>query len=147
MATHIELLAEAIKTIGRSLPQGMEVHYWHAPGEQHTHMEIVSPDGGSTEYAFTNSRPLPLFPLAALVRESKLERSLRDLLDGIERHVDLENRWPNDASLKSYIESAERLLCEDWAVDETHPANKVTSAPASISYPVGSLGEPVEVPA
>lgn len=141
MATHIELLTDSIKTIGRTLPLGMEVHFWREASEPNVRMEIVRPDGSSTRSTFTRSDPLPAFPLAALVREFKLEKALRDLLFGIELHVSRLDA----VSLKPYIESAEQLLGEDWEVDATHPANWVTSVPAAISYPVGSLGEPLEV--
>ena len=144
MAMHIELLADAIKTIGCSLPVGMEVCFWHDAGET-PRMQIANPDGSNTEYAFAECRPLPAFPLAALIRESKLEKALRDLLGSIDLHTDVMDGHLDRSGIEADIEAAEQLLGEDWEVDETHPANRVTSVPASISYPMGSLGEALEV--
>lgn len=57
-------------------------------------------------------------------------------------------------ALDSALEDAESLIdlladegvkVEDWVPDESHPANAVTFQQASVSYPTGSLGEPLGV--
>lgn len=85
------------------------------------------------------------FPASTLLRATQLERALRDLLASIDLHTDCMTGLLERSALDPYIEAAESLLGEDWEVDEGHPANKVTSVPAIVSYPSGSLGEAVEV--
>lgn len=141
----IQRLKESILTIGRSLPMGMECHFERVEDDPRVRMVIVNPDGSTTEYAFLNANPLPMFPLAILLRERQLEATLRDLLTTVDLHTDCMTGLLERSALDPYIEAAERLLGEDWEVDEGHPANKVTSVPAIVSYPAGSLGEAVEV--
>lgn len=140
----IQKLKESILTIGRTLPMGMECHFERVEEDPRVRMEIVCPDGSTTEYAFLNANPLPMFPLATLLRERQLEVALRDLLFSIYLHTDCMDGHIDRSGIESYIEAAEKVLGEGWEADETHPANKVTSAPAIVFYPCGSLGEPIE---
>lgn len=50
----------------------------------------------------------------------------------------------DDAQALIDLLADEGVKIEDWVPDESHPANQVTSQPAAVSYPAGSLGESVE---
>lgn len=139
-----KILADAIKTIGRTLPVGMEIAFWNERGDPAASMVIFAPDGSRTEYIFARSEPLPEFPLVTLLRESKLEAVLRDLVSSIELHTDCIDGRIDREPLGPYLEAADELLAEGWEADDSHPANRITSVPATASYPVGSLGEAVE---
>jgi len=138
-------LAEAIKMVGRSMPVGMEVLFSREPGEPGASMVIVEPNGNSTEYRFLKSEPMADFALGRLRLESQLEMTLRNLLASIELHTDCMTGEIDSAAIADEVDAAELLLSESWEVDESHPANQVNFQPATVSYPTGSLGEPLEV--
>lgn len=140
----MKTLADAIKTIGRTLPVGMEVFFFREAGSFGARMTIQEPSGKTTEYAFIRSDPLPTFALQTLLRESQIEKVLRDLLTTIELHTDCMSGQIDLTDISDQIESAERLLAEGWEPDDNHPANSVDSQPAIVFYPAGSLGEPIE---
>lgn len=142
-------LKEALLTIGRSLPVGMEVHFYREEGDSRARMQISMPDGSVTDYAFLNGRPLPAFPLVTLLRETHLETALRDLIASIELFTDLETNQINRDFLEENIKAGTALVGDplDWEPDTSHPANKTSFVPAQVSYPTGSMGEAVEVPA
>lgn len=142
MATHTKL-AEAIKEIGTSLPMDMEVWFGRDVGEARVKMEIIEPNGKITNYMFLKSDPLPAKPVVILFREQHLETALRDLLATIELHTDCMTGQIDREALDTYIAEAEALLLNTWPAP-IDPAESVTRQPAAISYPVGSLGEPVE---
>lgn len=138
-----KILTDAIKTIGRSLPLGMEVWFGRNDGDPHVHMEIGDPAAQKvTEYRFLNGEPLPMFSLVTPLRGSQFEIALRDLLATTDYMTGL--KAMERALLDSYIESTEDLRSGDWLPDAGHLANAVTHQPAAVSYPTGSLGEPVE---
>lgn len=140
-----KILAEAIKTIGRTMPVGMEVFFFHDKGQPGAGMTISEPSGKQTEYRFLHCDPLPTFAVAELERSGKIEQALRDLLGAIERHADELNGFLDSESLAPEIDAARAQLAAGWQVDTDHPANRVDRQPATISYPTGSLGEAVEV--
>ncbi|MBW7901232.1 MAG: hypothetical protein H3C26_07135 [Rhodocyclaceae bacterium] len=43
-------LAQAITTLGRLLPMGMQVLIYHPPGEQRAAIETLYPDGSATRH-------------------------------------------------------------------------------------------------
>lgn len=137
-------LAEAIKVVGRTMPVGMEVLFSREPGDPGASMVIVEPNGNSTEYRFLKSEPMADFAVGRLKLESQLEMALRDLLASIELHTDCMTGEIDSAAIADQVEAAETLLGQSWEVDESHPANAVTSQPATVSYPAGSLGEPLD---
>lgn len=141
----VKILADAVKTIGRTLPVGMEVWFGRNDGDPHVHMEIGEEAGQKlTEYRFLNGEPLNGDLIKAICRESLLESALRDLGATIDLHTDCMTGLIERSALDSYIDAAETLLGEGWEPDTGHPANDVTRQPAIISHPVGSLGEPIE---
>jgi hypothetical protein len=137
-------LADAIKMIGRSMPVGMEVLFSREPGDHGSSMVIVQPDGNSTEYRFLQSEPIADFALSKLRLESQIEMALRNLLASIGLHTDCMTGAIDIVAIADEIEVAEALLGQGWEVDESHPANRVTSQPATASYPAGSLGEAID---
>ncbi len=139
-----KILADAIKTIGRSMPVGMEVFFFRDEGSDGAGMTITMPDGKSTEYRFLHSNPLPSFAVSLLAREMKIEQALADLLASIELHTDCMSGQIDREAIDPWIEPAEALLGLEWTADETHPANRIDHQPATVSYPTGSLGEAVE---
>lgn len=139
-----KILADAIKTIGRTMPVGMEVFFFHDEGQPGAGMTISEPTGKQTEYRFLHCDPLPAFAVAELERSNNIEQALRDLLASIERHADELNGFLDSESLSPEIDAARTLLAEGWEVDASHPANRVDRQPATVSYPTGSLGEAVE---
>jgi hypothetical protein len=139
-----KILADAIKTIGLTMPVGMEVFFFHDLGAPGACMTISEPNGKQTEYRFLHSDPLPTFAVAELERSSKIEQTLRDLLGAIERHADELNGFLDSESLSPEIDAARALLAAGWQVDTNHPANRIDRQPATVSYPTGSLGEAVE---
>lgn len=93
---------------------------------------------------------------ALIALAPELFRSVRELIS-VMRRSDVESSDGKSCSGEEWdtaLEDAQSLLDllaeegvqlgEDWTVDESHPANQVTSAPAIIFYPAGSLGELVE---
>lgn len=81
--------------------------------------------------------------LDLLIRVTGLEVVLRDLIATIDLHTDCMTGQLDRSALDQYIGEAEQLLADGWEVDTDHPANQVTFVPAMVSYPVGSLGEPL----
>lgn len=105
-----KILSDAIKTIGRTMPVRMEISFWRDIDQPGASMQIINPDGTCVEYLFKNSEPLPIFPLATLLRETQLEKALRDLLASIELHTDCMTGEIDSAALAIEVEASESLL-------------------------------------
>jgi hypothetical protein len=82
--------------------------------------------------------------LDLVTRIATLEEALLNLVATIDLHTDCMTGLLERSALDQYVDVAEQLLGVGWEVDPDHPANKVTSVPAAISYPTGSLGESTE---
>jgi hypothetical protein len=145
-----EKLKEAILTIGRNLPVGMEIHFYREDGCERPRMQIVYPDGTNTEYAVLQSSPLPLQDVALALmfeRTEQLQVSLRACLMAMKKS-DIEcfagesctgTEW-DDA-----VEFAEHLLVDQIEVSTDSVDTSVFSVLAIASYPMGSMGEAVEL--
>lgn len=148
-----KILADAIKTIGRTMPVGMVVFFFRDEGMAGAGMTIVMPDGTSTEYRFRESFALPAFNPSTLEREVNLERAIHDLIETIDLHTDCMSNQIDREALEPSIDKALVLLADGWQPDDSHPANRTDSPPetrcrcsipATVSYPTGSLGESID---
>lgn len=77
--------------------------------------------------------------LVSVMRRTDVETPHADTCSGEEW-----DRALDDAQALIDLLADEGVQIEDWEVDEGHPANAVTSQPAAVSYPSGSLGEAVD---
>ena len=136
----IQRLKESILTIGRTLPLGMECHFDRVEEDLRVRMQIVSPDGSCTEYAFVNSNPLPTFPLATLLRECHPEQALRELLATIELHTDCMDGRIDSEPLQPYVDKAEQLLAEGWISEQLASDGGVISGLNRTTS--GAIGQP-----
>lgn len=78
--------------------------------------------------------------LVAVMRKSDVDTSADGGIDSEAWDSALE-----DADSLIDLLADEGVKVEDWVPDESHPANAVTFQPATVSYPTGSLGEPLGV--
>lgn len=56
------IVRASMRNLGRLLPVGMEVRFFRADGDPRPRMAVTTPDGETTEYAFTTHQPIYLVP-------------------------------------------------------------------------------------
>lgn len=77
--------------------------------------------------------------LVSVMRRTDVETAPSETVDSEEWDAALD-----DAQALIDLLSDEGVLIDGWVVDESHPANRISSQPATVSYPTGSLGESVD---